>query len=95
MEQLRQVDRALEAEHDRKRKALTEKYEHDLAQLEKEADAFKLPNDPERQSFAGLRQQIISAMARGPHQDVAHQDIDSKRLVDPNHVCPTYWLRPL
>jgi len=76
LERVAQIDRALELEHDRKRKALTEQYERDLARLEEEASELKQAGDQQSLAFAGLRQQLAAAIARSSHQDVAHQDID-------------------
>ncbi|KAL3916213.1 MAG: hypothetical protein SGPRY_006920 [Prymnesium sp.] len=76
LDRLRQIDKAIDEERDRKRRALTEQYERDLAMLEEEAAAMgQLPAKP-APTLSNLREQLASAIASGPHQDVAHQDID-------------------
>jgi len=92
LSRLAQIDENLDAERDRRRKALTERYQKDLQQIEDEAAALgalgaPLPSAPtggSNQQFGAqpsrgppaLNQVVAAAVSRIPHQDVAHQDVD-------------------
>lgn len=92
LSRLAQIDENLDAERDRRRKALTERYKKDLQQIEDEAAALGALGAPVPSAPTGggtqqlgaqpsrgapaLNQVVAAAVSRIPHQDVAHQDVD-------------------
>ena len=72
------IDRALAADRDQKRRALTEQYEREMQRLEEEDLQLGARASPS----PDIKQQVSAALSSYhprnglPHQDVEHQDID-------------------